>query len=68
MNDYLTFFLKTILITKKYHFQIIDLRFLVNHNNPKKIQLNQEYSGATNNAHLFMILIGHKEIKMIVDG
>ena len=51
-----------------YPIQVIDLRFQVDHNNPKKIQLHQEYRGATANARLFMILIRHREIKMISDG
>ena len=31
----------------KYPIQVIDLRVLVDHSNPKRIQLRQEYSGAT---------------------
>ena len=34
----------------KYSFQVIGLRFQVDHNNPKKIQLFEEYRGATDNA------------------
>ena len=41
----------------KYPNQIIDLRFQVDHINPKKIQLLQEYGGATKDARLFMIII-----------
>ena len=52
----------------KYPIQIIDLRFQVDHINPKKIGLFEEYRGATNNARLFMILVRHREIKMITDG
>ena len=52
----------------KYPIQAIDLRLQVRHINPKKIQLFEEYKGATNNARLFMILILHREIKMIFDG
>ena len=52
----------------KYPIQVIDLRFQVDHLNPKKVQLFEEYRGATNNARLFMILIRHREIKMISDG
>ena len=52
----------------KYPFQSIDLRFQVDHINPNKIQLFEENRGATNNARLFMILLRHREIKMISDG
>ena len=48
--------------------QVIDLRFPVDHNNPKEIQLFEEHRGATTNARLFMILISHREIEMITDG
>ena len=51
-----------------YPIQLIDLRFKVDHNNPKKIGIFKEYKGTTNNARLFMILIKHREIKMISDG
>ena len=47
----------------KYPIQLIDLRFQVNHNNPKKKGLFEEYRGATNNARLFVILIKHRENK-----
>ena len=52
----------------KYPIQVIDLRFQVDHINPKKIQLFEENRGATNNARLFVISIRHREIKMISDG
>ena len=51
-----------------YPIQVIDLRFQVDHINPRKIQLIPEYKGATNNARSLMILLGHREIKMISDG
>ena len=51
----------------KYPLQVIDLRFQVDHINPKKIHLFEEYRGATNNASLFKNLIRHREIKMISD-
>ena len=53
---------------KKYPIQVIDLRFQVDYNNPMKIQLFEEYNGATNNARLFMILFRVREGKMISDG
>ena len=52
----------------KYPIQVTDLRFQVDHNNPIKIHLFEECRGATNNARLFLILIRHREIKLISDG
>ena len=52
----------------KYPFQVIDLRFQVDHINPKKIQLFEEYRGAANNARLLTILIRHRDIEKISDG
>ena len=52
----------------KYPIQTIDLRFQVDHTNPQKNQPIEEYRGATNNASLFIILLRHKEIKIISDG
>ena len=48
--------------------QVIILWFQVDHINAKKYQLFEEYRGATNNARLFMILIMHREFKMVSDG
>ena len=50
----------------KYPFQVIDLRFQVDPNNPKKFQLFEENRGATN-ARLLMILIRHRQSKVISD-
>ena len=47
---------------------VIDIRIQVDHTNYKKIQLFDEYRGATANAVLFMILFRHREIKMVFDG
>ena len=49
-------------------FQVIDLRFRVDHNNPKKIQNFDDYSGATNNAKLHVMLFRHREFQMILVG
>ena len=49
-------------------FQVIDLRLQVDHVNPKKIQLHQEYRSATETARLFLIFIKRRRIKMISDG
>ena len=51
----------------KYPIQVIDLRFQVDHNNPRKTQPFEGYRGATN-ARVFRILFRHREIKMISDG
>ena len=52
----------------KYPIQLNDLRFQVDRINPRKTGLFEEYRGATNIARLFMILVRHREIKMISDG
>ena len=49
----------------KYPFQVIDHRFQVDYINLKKIQLFEDYRGATKNARLFIKLVRHREIKMI---
>ena len=51
-----------------YLIQVIDLRFQVDHINPKKIQLHEDYRGAINNARLCVILIRHWENKIISEG
>ena len=53
---------------KKIPFHFIDLTFQVNQVNPKKMGLFEEYKGSTKNARLFIILIRHKEIKLMSDG
>ena len=52
----------------KYLIQVKDLRFQVDHSNPKKIQLFEEYWEAAVNASFFMILFRHREIEMVSDG
>ena len=51
-----------------YPIQIIDLRFQVDHISPKKIRLFEEYDPNPINTNLYVILIKHREIKMISDG
>ena len=51
-----------------YPLQIIDLRFQEDHISPKKIKLFEEYDPNPINAVLYVILIKHREIKMISDG
>ena len=53
---------------KYYPIQIIDLRFQVDHISPKKIRLFEEYENNPVNTDLYVILIKHREIKMISDG
>ena len=48
--------------------QVIDLRFQVDHINPKKIQQCEEYRAGTDNARLFTKIIRHREIRMVSDG
>ena len=52
----------------KYPIEIIDLRHQSDHTTLKKIQLFREYGTDLNNARLFLILIGRKEIELISDG
>ena len=52
----------------KYLFQVVDLRFQVDHNIPKENQLFEEDRCATFIARLFLILIRHREIEMISNG
>ena len=53
---------------KYYPIQIIDLRFQVDHISPKKIRLFEEYDNNPVNTDLYVILIKHREIKMISYG
>ena len=48
--------------------QIIDLSFQVDHISPKKIRLFEEYDPNPTNTVLYVILIKHREIKMVPDG
>ena len=50
-----------------YPIQIIDLRFQVDHISPKKIRLFEEYDPNPVNTNFSVILIKHREIKMISD-
>ena len=51
-----------------YPFQVIDLRFRVDHITPKKIQLFEEFSEDPNNERLFVLLIRYRQTEMISDG
>ena len=48
-----------------YAIQLIDLRLQVDHENPKKNQLIGGFRVANFIARLFMVIIRHKEIKMV---
>ena len=61
-------FIKYSDVKDKYPIQVIDLRFQIDHINPKKIQLFEEYRADSANARLFMLLIRHREIEMVSDG
>ena len=54
----------------KYPIQVIDLRFQLDHITPKKMQLFEEYrdDAGPNDARLFVILVGRREIELISDG
>ena len=54
----------------KYLIQVIDLRHQVDHINPTKTQLFKEYRNdpVYPNIRIFVILIRHRQIKMISDG
>ena len=51
----------------KYSIQVIDLRVQVDHFNPNEIQLFEKYRDATANVRLFMLLIRHRETKVVSD-
>ena len=55
-------------IETKYPIEIIDLRHQPDHITPKQIQLFQEYGADPNNARLFLIIFGRREIELISDG
>ena len=50
-----------------YPIQIIELRFQVDHISPKKIRLFEKYDDNPVNTNLYVLLIKHREIKMISD-
>ena len=52
----------------KVPIEILDLRHQLDHKTPKKIQFFQEYGADPDNAKLFLIIFGQREIEMISDG
>ena len=51
-----------------YPIQITDLRHQVDHLTPKKIHLFEEFSEDPANERLFIILVRHRQVKLISDG
>ena len=51
-----------------YPTQVIDCRFQVDHKNPKKIHIFEDFRSAMKNARLFMTKIRHEEFKIVSDG
>ena len=51
-----------------YPVQIIDLRFQIDYITPNKIRLFEEYENTPGNTNLYVILIKHRENKMVSDG
>ena len=51
-----------------YPIQVLDLRFQMDFITPKKIRLFQEYENAPGITNLYVILIKHKEIRMVAAG
>ena len=64
LNPIITYYKKE----NYYPIQILDLRFQVDHISPKKIRIFEEYDDNPVNTNLYVILIKHREIKMITDG
>ena len=55
--------------TKEYYpFQINNLQFQVDHISPREIRLFEEYDNNPANTNLYIILLKHREIKMISPG
>ena len=53
---------------KFYPIQVTDLRFQVDHITPKNSRLFQEFSEDPNKERMLVILIRHRQDKMISDG
>ena len=51
-----------------YPIQTTDLRFQVDHNRPKKLQLCEEVSEDPIKERLFVILVRHRQVEMISAG
>ena len=51
-----------------YPIQLIDLKFHVDRVSPKKNKLFEEDSAALTNARVFVVLLKHRQIKVISDG
>ena len=55
-------------MNRLYPFKRIDLRFHIDHISPKIIGLFEEYDDNPANTFMYIILIKHRENKMIPDG
>ena len=51
-----------------YPIQVIDLRLQIDYITPKMIRLFEEYESAPENINLNVILMKHREIRMVFDG
>ena len=51
-----------------YPIQVNDLGFQIDYITPKKIRLFEEYENTPDNTNLYVILIKHREIRMVSDG
>ena len=51
-----------------YPIQVIHLRFQIDYITPKKIRLFEKYKNAPENTNLYVILIKHREIRIVSDG
>ena len=51
-----------------YPIQVIHLRFQIDYITPKKIRHLEKYKNAPENTNLYVILIKHREIRIVSDG
>ena len=63
-------FISYLNMKNEYPIQLIDLRFQVDHINPKKLQLFEQFiTHLLNvNARIFVIIVRHRQTEMISDG
>ena len=64
LNHFITY----LVVKTFYPIQVTYLRYQVDYINPKKTQLFGECRDAINYATLFVLIFGHREIKMISDA
>ena len=51
-----------------YPIQVNDLRFQIDYITPKEIRLFEDFENAPENTNSYVILIKHRESKMVSDG